>query len=117
MKPIDEEQAVGEGDIPVARPFPKVEYQGLDPVDQPDNIVAISGSTVVVSTPGVDYDGFGSNVSISGETAIVGARDDDDNGSASGSAYIFSRNADDSWSQKLNFWPASVLYMTGLPFP
>ena len=36
-----------------------------------------------------DGDNFGSDVAICGNTAIVGARDDDDNGSNSGSAYIF----------------------------
>jgi hypothetical protein len=37
-------------------------------------------------------DHFGSSVSISGETAIVGARWDDDAGSYSGSAYVFVRS-------------------------
>ena len=35
------------------------------------------------------YDHFGTSVAISGSTAIVGAYDDDDNGSASGAAYLF----------------------------
>ena len=34
-------------------------------------------------------DGFGWSVAISGATAIVGAHFDDDNGDASGSAYLF----------------------------
>ena len=47
------------------------------------------------------YDYFGNSVSISGETAIVGAYKDDDNGKDSGSAYIFSRNQGgaDNWGQ------------------
>ena len=38
---------------------------------------------------GAEFGGFGSSVGISGGTAIVGAGGDDDNGSASGSAYLF----------------------------
>jgi len=40
-----------------------------------------------------DY--FGNSVSISGDYAIIGALNDDDNGSNSGSAYIFYRNGTD----------------------
>jgi len=36
-----------------------------------------------------DEFGFGSSVSISGDNAVVGARQDDDNGSGSGSAYVY----------------------------
>ena len=36
-------------------------------------------------------DEFGWSVAISGDHAIIGAREDDDNGSSSGSAYIFER--------------------------
>ena len=42
-------------------------------------------------------DQFGYSVAISGDLVIVGARGDDDGGSASGSAYIFDRSA--GWSQ------------------
>jgi len=35
------------------------------------------------------YDEFGRSVSVSGDTAVVGARGDDDGGSYSGSAYVF----------------------------
>jgi FG-GAP repeat len=50
---------------------------------------------------GAAYDGFGHSVSISGDTAIVGADGDDDNGSYSGSAYIFSRDQGgaDNWGE------------------
>ena len=44
-----------------------------------------------------DY--FGFSVSISGDTAIVGAAYDDDDGSDSGSAYIFTRSGN-SWIQQ-----------------
>ncbi len=43
----------------------------------------------LLSDDGAAGDGFGSSVAISGATAIVGARGDDDNGGGSGSAYVF----------------------------
>jgi hypothetical protein len=45
--------------------------------------------TKLLASDGESYDSFGGNVSISGDTAIVGASGDDDNGSSSGSAYIY----------------------------
>ena len=46
-------------------------------------------------------DNFGFSVSLSGNYAIVGAYDDDDNSkSSSGSAYIFERDTNGSWTQK-----------------
>ncbi|MCP4106398.1 MAG: hypothetical protein GY749_12840 [Desulfobacteraceae bacterium] len=50
----------------------------------------------ITATDAADYDYFGSSVSISGNYAIVGAYGDDDNGSLSGSAYIFYRDGN-SW--------------------
>jgi hypothetical protein len=38
------------------------------------------------------YDGFGERVAVSGDTAVVGASGDDDNGLSSGSAYVFRYN-------------------------
>ncbi|MCD4829204.1 MAG: T9SS type A sorting domain-containing protein [Candidatus Cloacimonetes bacterium] len=48
---------------------------------------------------GVAGDNFGVSVSISGDYAIVGAHDDDDNADNSGSAYIFHRSGT-VWSQQ-----------------
>jgi hypothetical protein len=50
-----------------------------------------TGAQIVKLTPsdGAEGDGFGRSVAISGNLAIVGAEGDDDNGSNSGSAYIF----------------------------
>ena len=42
-------------------------------------------------------DRFGYSVSVYSNTAVIGAYGNDDNGSASGSAYVFERNADGSW--------------------
>ena len=48
---------------------------------------------------GAANDWFGHSVAISGDTAIVAARGDDDKGSASGSAYVFVYNGND-WIQE-----------------
>jgi len=52
---------------------------------------ATSGTQIAKLLPsgGAANDQFGWSVAISGTTAIVGSRYDDDNGSASGSAYLF----------------------------
>ncbi len=43
----------------------------------------------LIPSDGSEDDKFGLNVSISGDTAVIGARLDDDNGSDSGSAYVY----------------------------
>jgi len=53
----------------------------------------------LTASDGTAYDYFGESVAISGETVVVGAWGDDDNGSASGSAYVFVRSGD-SWTQQ-----------------
>ena len=53
----------------------------------------------LTASDGADSDFFGYSVSISGDYAIVGAYGDADNGSSSGSAYIF-RWDGTSWSQQ-----------------
>ena len=50
-------------------------------------------------------DNFGRSVAISGDFAIVGAHLDDDNGDASGSAYVFQRNGS-SWNQAAKLTPS-----------
>ena len=52
----------------------------------------------LVASDGASCDVFGRSVSISGEYAIIGAFYDDDDGSASGSAYIFVKN-ETSWKE------------------
>ena len=56
----------------------------------------------LVASDGVAYDEFGGSVTLDGDTLVVGAALDDDNGSASGSVYVFVRSGT-SWSlqQKL----------------
>jgi uncharacterized repeat protein (TIGR01451 family) len=53
----------------------------------------------LIPSDGADRDEFGCAVSISGDTIVVGANLDDDKGTDSGSAYVFSRNqgGTDNW--------------------
>ncbi len=46
----------------------------------------------LMASDGAAGDTFGNNAVVSGDTVILGARRDDDNGSDSGSAYVFVRN-------------------------
>jgi Ca2+-binding RTX toxin-like protein len=45
--------------------------------------------TKLTATDGAAEDNFGSSVAVAGETIVVGATDDDDGGTDSGSAYLF----------------------------
>ena len=64
----------------------------------PDNWGIVKG---LIALDGADDDRFGISVSISGDTVAVGAYLDDDDGSGSGSAYVFRRNAGgpDNWGK------------------
>ncbi|MCH7638004.1 MAG: T9SS type A sorting domain-containing protein [Bacteroidetes bacterium] len=46
----------------------------------------------LIASDGVEGDQFGHSVSVSGNVLLVGARSEDDNGSGSGSAYVFRWN-------------------------
>ena len=56
----------------------------------------------LTAADGAAGDQFGTSVSVSGDYAVVGAPEDDDNGAGSGSAYVFVRSGS-TWSaqQKL----------------
>ena len=53
----------------------------------------------LIASDGTDGDSFGASVSISGDSVVVGSSGDDDNGSKSGSAYVFNRSGS-LWSQQ-----------------
>lgn len=53
----------------------------------------------LTASDGSSGDNFGESVSFDGNTAVIGAFNDDDNGSSSGSVYVFVRNGFD-WSQQ-----------------
>ncbi len=54
----------------------------------------------LLAQDGAEDDWFGASVAISGDTALIGASGDADKGTGTGSAYIFTRAADGTWSQK-----------------
>ncbi len=63
---------------------------------------AISAATIdkLLASDGAANEIFGISVSIAGDTAVIGARLDDDNGNDSGSAYVFVRDGSNNWSQQ-----------------
>ena len=54
----------------------------------------------LLASDGAGNDFFGSSVSVYNNTAVIGAYHDDDNGSNSGSAYVFEKNSTGHWMQK-----------------
>ena len=61
--------------------------------------VTLTGGSKLTASDGAAGDRFGISVSVSGSRAVVGAPQDDDDGSSSGSAYVFERASDGTWSQ------------------
>ncbi len=59
----------------------------------------------LLPSDGAELDGFGISVSISSDYAVVGAWGNDDNGSKSGSAYVFKRNGT-IWAQEAKLLPS-----------
>ena len=66
---------------------------------------AWSQSAKLLAGDGARLDEFGASVSVSGDRAIVGNANDDDNGIDSGSAYVFDRNSEGAWSQSAKLTP------------
>jgi len=61
--------------------------------------ISWSQQAKLIASDGQGEDFFGSFVSLSGDTALIGAPGDDDNGDWSGSAYVFTR-IDTTWTQE-----------------
>jgi hypothetical protein len=53
----------------------------------------------LLASDGAEADQFGASVAISGDTVVVGAHGDDDSGTLSGSAYVFTRTGS-SWMEQ-----------------
>ena len=56
--------------------------------------------TKLTASDGAEFDRFGYSVSISGDHLLVGAWGDDDNGDASGSVYIYEKDANGTWGSE-----------------
>jgi hypothetical protein len=59
----------------------------------------------LLASDGATRDYFGYSVSLSGDTALIGAYWDDDNGDGSGSAYVFTRTGT-TWTQQQKLLPS-----------
>jgi hypothetical protein len=59
----------------------------------------------LTASDAADGDFFGQSVSLSGDTALIGAWGDDDNGNWSGSAYVFTRTGT-TWTQQAKLIPS-----------
>jgi hypothetical protein len=74
----------------------------------------------ITASDGAADDGFGYRVAISGDCAIVGAHWDDDAGTDSGSAYIYTigiASCDSDGNPKDQFAPGETVYVTGTNLP
>ena len=67
--------------------------------------VTFAPEAKLLPSDGAASDYFGRSVALSGDTALVGAFYDDDNGSASGSAYVFVRSGA-TWTQQQKLLPS-----------
>ncbi len=96
-----------DGDIAVVGAY-------LDDADESNGIVDSGAAYVFTRSGGVvwdegvkltasdgnSYDNFGISVAVDGNTLVIGASGDDDNGADSGSVYVFTRDPDSGvWSQ------------------
>jgi hypothetical protein len=59
----------------------------------------------LLASDGAATDNFGYSVAVAGDTAVIGARDDD-NGNLSGSAYVFVRDSTGAWAQQAKLLPS-----------
>jgi hypothetical protein len=65
-----------------------------------DSIGQWSQQQKLLASDGADYDYFAESIALDGDTLVVGASRDDDNGSSSGSTYVFTRDSIGQWSQQ-----------------
>ncbi|MBK8430868.1 MAG: hypothetical protein IPL28_06050 [Chloroflexi bacterium] len=65
----------------------------------PEVVAAITEQAKLTASDAAANDNFGVSVAVSGDTAVIGAYQDDDGGSNSGSAYVFTRSGE-VWSEQ-----------------
>ncbi len=83
-------------------------YSGSAYIFKRDGLTWIEQGKLIASDAAAS-DNFGESVSISGDTAIVGAPDDDDGGSNSGSAYVFKRDGT-TWTEQAKLTASDAAY-------
>lgn len=67
---------------------------------------ASGGEYKLIANDGESEDHFGAALAVSGDTVVVGAPEDDDNGERSGSVYVFVRDGG-SWVQQAKLHPVA----------
>ncbi len=67
----------------------------------------VAGISELLANDGAPADQFGDSVALDGDTALIGARLDDDHGSGSGSAYVFTLDGT-AWTQQQKLTPADA---------
>ena len=65
----------------------------------------------LLASDGTGYESFGISVDIYGDTAVVGANFDSDNGAHTGAAYIYTRNITGVWDEQ-----AKLIAADGVPY-
>ena len=76
----------------------------------PGYALTLNEAQKLLASDGAAGDEYGISVSISGDTAVIGAFADDDNANGAGSAYVYNRNSAGTWNeqQKLTASDAAV---------
>jgi hypothetical protein len=62
------------------------------------------------ASEGLVNDVFGQSVAVAGDTAVIGNPGDDENGSHSGSAYVFTRDASGTWTEQAKLTASDTGY-------
>ena len=66
--------------------------------DGDGNVDHTTETAKFLASDGAEDDEFGISVAVDGDTVVVGAHLDDDNGTSSGSAYVFTESPDVAWA-------------------
>ena len=86
--------------VPAVTSIKNSEINATVPSTPPASMATIwSEKQKIVASDGEAYDLFGGIISVDGDTALIGANQDSDNGHWSGSAYVFIRTGA-TWSQQ-----------------
>jgi len=75
--------------------------------DKPFDVTTLAGSSMLNDPAGAAGDMFGASVAISGNHALVGAKNNSENATASGAAYFLEKGNDGLWQQTLKVKPGS----------
>jgi hypothetical protein len=69
-------------------------------IASPAHALTLTEIQKLLASDGEAFDDFGVSVAVDENTAVIGARLDNDNGSDSGSAYVFTRDVNGDWTEQ-----------------